>query len=186
MNYLNCNPSPQLKSKSTAILESVCTEHFLVANAHCNEKQLADPPLEVRLPTGLVITSTHTVTLDIPYLPMVARYAHVTCFGQHPLLSVGKMRDNGCAITFTSNKVTIKHGMVTILDGTCATDSGLWRVPLGEPTPGHALPLHTVHNIYEKSQSKTQLLIFMGVSSALCNTLGSKLLKMGTLQHGHI
>jgi hypothetical protein len=79
-----------------------------------------------------------------------------------------------------------KHGAATILDGPCAPDSGLWRVPLGETAPGHALPPHTEHNVYEKSQSNTQLLIYMCVVSFLCKTLGSKLLKMGNLQHGQI
>jgi hypothetical protein len=36
MNYLNCTPSPQ--SQSTAILDSGCTAHFLLAKAHCKKK----------------------------------------------------------------------------------------------------------------------------------------------------
>jgi hypothetical protein len=73
--------------------------------------------------------------------------------------------------------------MITILYGTHDPNSGLWRVPLGEPSPGITLPQNTAHNVYEKNQSKTQLLIYMRVTSAQCKTLGSNILKMGTLQH---
>jgi hypothetical protein len=59
------------------------------------------------------------------------------------------MYDSGCAITFTAGKVTVKHGTVTILNGKCDPDSGLWRAPLEDPAPGKALPRHMIHNVYE-------------------------------------
>jgi hypothetical protein len=70
MKYLSCTPSPQ--STSTAILDSGCTGHFLIANAHCKEKQLAESPFEVHLPNRTVIASTHTATLDIASLTTAA------------------------------------------------------------------------------------------------------------------
>jgi hypothetical protein len=60
------------------------------------------------------------------------------------------MCDRGCAITFTSTKVTVKHGLATILDGTHDPDSGIWRVPLHEPAPIIVRPQHKVHNVYEQ------------------------------------
>jgi hypothetical protein len=74
------------------------------------------------------------------------------------------MFDSGCVITFTANKVAVKHGAATILTGTCDKESGLWRAPLGETTPGQSLHQHTAHNVYEKSLFfKTQLMIHMHV-----------------------
>jgi hypothetical protein len=87
MNYLNCAPSPQ--SKSTAILDTGCTVHFLIANAPCKEKQVAGPPLEFRLPYDAVIAYTHTTTLDLPSLSTAAIQAHILPgLAEHSLLGV--------------------------------------------------------------------------------------------------
>jgi hypothetical protein len=123
MNYLNCTASPQ--SNSTALLDSGCTGHFLVFNAHCKGEKLAESPLGGRLPNDAIIVSTHTATLYLPSLPTAARQAHILPgVVQHSLLSVVHMCDSGCFVTFTSDNVTVKHDAVTILDGTCDPDSG--------------------------------------------------------------
>jgi hypothetical protein len=58
------------------------------------------------------------------------------------------------------------NGASTILTDTRDKDSGLWRVPLGDPKSGKSLPQHTAQNVYVKSPSKIQLLIYMHVVSA--------------------
>ena len=64
--------------------------------------------------------------LDLGALPTAAKQAHVLPgLAQHSLLSVGQMCDSGCAVTFTSKAVTVKHGQATILDGARDTTSGL-------------------------------------------------------------
>jgi hypothetical protein len=130
MNYLNFNPSP--KSNSTALLESGCTDHFLITNDHCKNNQLEQYPLEARLLNGEVVASTHNATLDLPSFPTASRQAHILPgLAQHSLIYVVQMYDSGCALTFTSNKVAAKHGAATILTGTRDNDSCLWRVRLG-------------------------------------------------------
>jgi hypothetical protein len=125
MSYIDCTPSPH--SNSTAILDSVCTAHFLIANDNCKNKQLAQFPLEVRMPNGAVIASTHTATLDLPSFPTAARQAHILPgLVQHSLLSVGQICDSGRAMKFSANKVAVKHGTATILTGKHDKDSGIW------------------------------------------------------------
>jgi hypothetical protein len=86
MSYLNCTPSPQ--SQSTALLDSGCTAHFMLANAKCTYKLLAATPLEVRLPNGATVASTHTAMLNLPALPHAARQAHILPgLAQHSLIS---------------------------------------------------------------------------------------------------
>jgi hypothetical protein len=117
MNYLNFTPS-QL-SQSTALLDSGCTAHFLLANAKCTNKVLAETPLEVCLPNGATIASTHTETLNMPSLPHAARQAHIlTGLAQHSLLYVGQINDNGCSVTFTATKVTVKKWRINNLKWT--------------------------------------------------------------------
>jgi hypothetical protein len=102
MNYLNCTPSPQ--SNSMTLFDSVCTALFLIASAHCKNKQIAQSPLEVHLSNGAVIASTHTATFDLLSFPTASRQYHkLPGLAQHSLLSVGQMCDIGCAITFTAN-----------------------------------------------------------------------------------
>jgi hypothetical protein len=87
MNYLNFTPSPP--SQSTALLDSGSTAHFLLANTKFTNKVLAETPLDVRLPNGATIASTHTATLNMPSLPHAARQAHILPeLAQHSLLSV--------------------------------------------------------------------------------------------------
>jgi hypothetical protein len=75
MNYLNFTPSQQ--SQSTALLDSGCTAHFLLGNDKCTNKVLAETPLEVHLPNGATIASTHTATLNMPSLSHAASQAHI-------------------------------------------------------------------------------------------------------------
>jgi hypothetical protein len=87
------------------------------------------------MPNGAIFASTHTANLDLPSLPMTARQAHILhVLARHSLLSLGKMCESGCVITFIANKVAVKHSAATISTGTHDKDSGLLRVPLGEPT----------------------------------------------------
>jgi hypothetical protein len=147
MNYLNCTPSPQ--SNSTALLDSGCTAHLFISNAHCKKKLLTQSPLEVCLTNGAIIASTHTANFDLPSFPSESRQAHILHgLAHHPLLYVGKMCDSGCAITFTANKVSVTNGAATILTGQRDKDSGLWRVPLGNTNSAQATPDHAAHNIY--------------------------------------
>jgi hypothetical protein len=186
MNYINCTPSSQ--SNSTALLDSGCTVHFLIANSHCKNKVLTQTPLEVRLPNGAKIASTHTATLDIPSFPKAARQAHILpALAQHSLISMGQMCDSGCPLTFTANKVAVTHGAATILTGQRDKDSGLWRVPLENTTViQDKLRLNMLYTMYmHKILSRTPLRTYMHVVSALCKTLDSSLFKMSTSKHGH-
>jgi hypothetical protein len=94
MNYLNFTPSQLYQS--TALLDSGCTAHFMLANAKCTKKVLAETPLEVRLLNGTTIASTHPSTLNMPSLPDAAKQARILPgLAQHYLLSVGQMCDRG-------------------------------------------------------------------------------------------
>jgi hypothetical protein len=149
MNYLDFTPSPP--SQSTALLDSGCTAYFVLANAKCTNKVLELTPLEVLLPNGATIDSTHTATLNMPSLPHIARQAHILPgLAQHSLLSVGQMCDSGCYVTFTATKVTVTNGGSTILTGQREKEYGLWRAPLESNLPLQLGGEHYAHNLYEQ------------------------------------
>jgi hypothetical protein len=127
----------------------------LISNAHFKNKVLTQTPLEVLLPNGATIASTHTATLDLPSFPNAAMKAHILPgLAPHSLLSVGQMCDSGCAITFTAKKVSVTHGATTILTGQRDKESGMCRVPLGNNNSAQAAPEHYVHNVCEQKSIK--------------------------------
>jgi hypothetical protein len=124
-----------------------CT--FFVGQRQMYKKVLAETPLEVSLPNGATIASTHTATLNMPSLPHTARQAHILPgLAQHSLLSVGQMCESGCAVTFTATKATVKNGGSTILTGQRDKESGMWRVPLETNLPLQLGREHYDHNVY--------------------------------------
>jgi hypothetical protein len=148
MNYINFTPS--IPSQSTALLESGCTAHFLLANAKCSNKIPTAAPLAVRLHNGDTITSTHTATLNMPSLPHTARQTHILPgLAQHLLLSVGQMCDSGYSVTFTATEVTVSNGESTILTGLRDKESILWCAPLEPNVPMEIGRDHYAHNVYE-------------------------------------
>ena len=52
-----------------AISDSGASGHFVLDHAPVINKKKAEYPIEIRLPDGKVIWSTHTANLDIPWLP---------------------------------------------------------------------------------------------------------------------
>jgi hypothetical protein len=146
MNYLKFTPSQP--SPCTALLDSGCTAHFLLANAKCSNKKSTTTPLAVH--NGDTITPTHTTTLNMPSLPQAARQENILpVLSQHSLLSVGQMCDSGCSVMFTASNVTVTNGDSTILTGQRDKESSLWRVPLDPDPPLNFGQEHSDHNVYE-------------------------------------
>jgi hypothetical protein len=152
----------------------------LIDNAHCKNKLLTQYPLEVRLPNGAIIASTHTATLDLPSFPRAARKAHtLPGLAQHSLLSVGQVCDSGCAVTFTANKFAGKNGAASILTGQRDKDSGLWRVSLGNTNSEQAVPEHAVHNVYEQKSIQDTITYLHACFSPVQDTW------IKSIQNGH-
>ena len=93
-----------------AILDSGATSHFLVSAAPTRNRQFTTSPLKVRLPDGGYVSSTHTCDLDLPLLPTKARLGHIIPgLASHSLLSVVKLCNAGCEVTFTKVQRIVKH-----------------------------------------------------------------------------
>ena len=117
-----------------AILDSGATSHFLVSEAPTSNRQIAETPLKVRLPDGAHVSSTHTCHLDIPKLPQEARHGHIIPgLASHSLLSVVKLCNAGCEVSFTKIDCTVRYRGRVVLTGKKCTKTGLWMVPVSEP-----------------------------------------------------
>ena len=84
-----------------AILDSGATGHFLVTGAPAVNVVPAKNPINILLPNGKRIQSTHTCNLDIPWLPAHITEAHIVPGLSHSsLISTQKFCDAGCTVVF--------------------------------------------------------------------------------------
>ena len=117
--------------KEWAILDSGATSHFLIVEAPTRQRDVASDPLIVRLPDGARVKSTHTCELNLSQLPSGARIGHIIPgLASHSLLSVVKLCNAGCKVTFTKINCTVTYCGKTVLRGHKCHSSGLWMVNL--------------------------------------------------------
>ena len=92
--------------------------------------------IEVNLPDGSTIKSTHTASLDLPSLPAAAQVAHVFPGLTGSLLSIGVLCDFGCTAVYDATSVTIYRDSQVVLTGVRSPDThNLWMVPLDSTAP---------------------------------------------------
>ena len=91
-------------------------------------------PLTVTIPDGSRVQSTHDCKLAIPELPEKARIGHVVPgLASHALVSVIKLCNAGCEVTFTKIECTVKYRGRVVLTGYKCQRTGLWMIPALTP-----------------------------------------------------
>ena len=114
-----------------SILDLAATSHFLVVDAPVNDVTTAESPINVKQPDGACVSSTHTCNLRIPNLPPAARLAHIIPgLASHLLVSVVRLCNAGCKVTFTKINCVVEHCGRTIMKGYKCTTNGLWMINL--------------------------------------------------------
>jgi hypothetical protein len=99
-------------------------------------KKVAKTPIQVTLPDGAPVKSSHTCDLILPQLPETAKKAHVIPgLSTSSLLSVGQLVDADFSVTFDKTKVQILHKKAKILEGQRNLINGLWTLDLQGNTP---------------------------------------------------
>ena len=115
--------------KDWVILDSGATSHFLVTTAPITNITPANNPLTVKLPDGACVSSTHTFTLTLPQLPTRAREGHIIPgLASHSLMSVVKLFNAGCEVTFTKIDCQVKHLGRIVHRGRKCTRTGLFMI----------------------------------------------------------
>jgi hypothetical protein len=101
------------------------------AAAPCIDKQAAHVPLNVNMPNGTTIQSSHTCSLLLTDLPHQAMQAHILHGLVHnSLISVGQLCDKECSVTFTKDHVTVSINGKDVMYGSRDPKPRLWRVNL--------------------------------------------------------
>eukprot|EP00804_Cyclotella_cryptica_P025469 CCRYP_011974-RA/>CCRYP_011974-RA protein AED:0.11 eAED:0.08 QI:0/0/0/0.66/0/0.33/3/0/643 len=148
-----------------AIADSGASAHFLLPNVNISNKRKADHPLNITLPDGKVIQSTHVGNLNLPGLGDSATLAHVLPGLAHSsLLSIKQLCDNGCHVNFANKDCKIYRKADLMLVGKRHPATGLWVVPTNNRSisskPPSAFAIHAAHNAYQTS-SKAKLIQFL-------------------------
>jgi hypothetical protein len=134
-------------TNDTAILDSGCTRIFLSASAPCSDKQTAHVSLNVSMPNGTTIQSSHTCDLLLTDFPPQARKAHILPGLVHnSLISVGQLCDNGCSVTFTQEQVTVSKKGKCVMYGSRYTRLRLWRVDLKQRFETNQVQCNRAHD----------------------------------------
>jgi hypothetical protein len=96
-------------------------------------KHAVHVPLHVNMPNGATVQSSHTSELILSALPPETRRAHILPGLVHnSLISVRKLCDSGCDVTFTQEKVEVNKNGKSVMSGVRDQKSRLWRVALQE------------------------------------------------------
>jgi hypothetical protein len=93
-----------------------------------------------------MLQSTNKVcSLQLPQLPKQAQEAHIIPGLTHsiPLLSIGKLCDAGCKATFNKHEVRILKNNQELFKGQRDQQTGLWRIPITNPTSRSPTPHQT-------------------------------------------
>ena len=128
LSTINIKPS---NIHTWAILYSGATSHFLVTMTPKSSASPAANSLRVSLPNGDTVQSTHTCTLALPQLPAKARFGNIIRgLAAYSLLSVVKLCDAGCQVTFTKINCTVRMRGRVLMTGRKNTKTGLWMLSL--------------------------------------------------------
>jgi hypothetical protein len=104
-------------------------------------------PINVNMPNGMTIQSSHTCNLLLADLPQQARQAHILPGLVHnSLISVGQLCDNECSVTFTQDQVTVSRNGQNVMNGSRDPKSCLWRVDLKQKMKPEIVQCNHAHD----------------------------------------
>jgi hypothetical protein len=131
----------------TAFLDSGCTRNLLSAASPCCDKQAPHVPLNVNMPSGTSIQSSHTCNLLLTDLPHQSRQAHILPGLVHnSLISVGQLCKNECSVTFTHDQVTVSRNGKEVMYGSQDPKARLWRVNLKQNMKPESAQCNDAHD----------------------------------------
>jgi hypothetical protein len=115
------------------IADTAATGNYVTTECPVTNKHPTSNGIDVTLPNGVNITSSHTALLQLPHeLPIGPCKADIfPGLKSGSLMSIGQLCDHGCTATFTATQVQIFHQGRLILTGHRSIDTNnLWMLQL--------------------------------------------------------
>ena len=95
-------------AKNMAVADAGVTGHFVLPGTPVTNAKVARHPLKINLRDGDFLRSTHTFTLDIPWLPNDAKEAHIVPGLAHAyLIYIKILCDAGCKVIYDDNECRV-------------------------------------------------------------------------------
>ena len=93
------------------MLDSGTTDNFISVQASVKNVRPTKNAINVTIPNGNRMNSTHECDINWPLLPQCARCGHIIpALSQHLLLSVVKLCESGCKVTFQHDCCVVHYG----------------------------------------------------------------------------
>jgi hypothetical protein len=128
-----------------AILDSGATDNFVTENAPILSKEANHLPIKVTLPDNTKLISSHKCKLPLANVPAPADEGYILPgMKNHSLISVTKLCNAGCEVTFNKDECVVKHHGREVTRGTKNQGNGLWYVPLKQDIA--SVPNQTNHH----------------------------------------
>ena len=126
INQSGCNP-PNKKS-TTAFLDSAASVSCLGKNAIAKLAETQLPAITLNTPSGIPITTTGTLELDLRKLPAKARTAYRVPDIPHNLIAAAELVDAGCGVHLYKHHCEVEYNGETLYRGWRDKASRLWRM----------------------------------------------------------
>ena len=118
-----------------AVADAGATGHFILPGTPVTNVKIARHPLKINLPYRDWLTSTHTCTLDIPWLPNKAKEAHIVPGLAHAsLISIKILCNAGCKVTYDDDECHVYYKKKVVWLRKKEQQRGLWILPLTDNT----------------------------------------------------
>ena len=97
-------------------------------------REPSENTINVRFPNSYTMASTHQSQIPLKKLSIQAKHAEISLNLHSSLLSIGKLYDDGCIVTFDKHKFIVSKNNYIIIEGYQDPTNGLWRLPLHHPS----------------------------------------------------
>ena len=146
------------------MLDSGTTDHFLSIRAGVYNIRPTKNQVNVTIPDGATLQSSHECDINWPDLPKEARTGHILPgLANQSLIPVVKLYNAGCIVIFHKLCCTILYNNKIILYGIKCPTTKLWLVPLKQSNgtkPTSKTQQHHINSIYQ-TNSQTELIKYL-------------------------
>ena len=89
--------------------------------------------MNVNLHNSSTMASTHQAQIPLKKLSSQAKHAEIFLNLHSSLISIGRLCDDECIVTFDKQKFVVRKNKDIIIEGYRDPTNGLWRFPLHHP-----------------------------------------------------
>jgi hypothetical protein len=142
---------------SHGIADTGATTVLVMAETPMQNVQISPNPLNIKLPDGNTVRSTHICDVEIPGLPHVLEGHIVPALNVASLIGIRILCKVGCRVVFTDTACYVKYNGKIILRGTKDPSTDLWVLPFTPKAINeNQMKLWTSQGIDEKICINTQ------------------------------